>query len=145
MARPSKHDGAVYKRNDGKILWITYRDRNGTRIRESTFTEDWQEAQRKLRERLQARDDKLLEIVRKGEQLQFLRMGRLFSGKLFPAAPACRKDARGQLARRIALEKSLRTEERGRDLGGRRRVLSAPASGIECASKPVPVSSIAGS
>ncbi len=46
-------------------------NRNGTRIRESTFTEDWQEAQRKLRERLQARDDKFLEIVRKGEQLQF--------------------------------------------------------------------------
>ena len=71
MARPSKHDGAVFKRNDGKILWITYRNREGKRIRESTFTEDWQEAQRKLRERLQARDDKLLEIVRKGEQLQF--------------------------------------------------------------------------
>jgi excisionase family DNA binding protein len=65
-----KHDGAVFKRNDGKILWITYRNREGKRIRESTFTEDWQEAQRKLRERLQARDDKLLEIVRKGEQLQ---------------------------------------------------------------------------
>src|ERR1017187_6612669 len=71
MARPSKQDGAVFKRNDGKILWITYRNREGKRIRESTFTEDWQEAQRKLRERLQARDDKLLEIVRKGEQLQF--------------------------------------------------------------------------
>jgi hypothetical protein len=49
MARPSKHDGAVFKRNDGKILWITYRNREGKRIRESTFTEDWQEAQRKLR------------------------------------------------------------------------------------------------
>ena len=48
-----------------------YRDRDGKRVRESTFTEDWQDAQRKLRERLQARDDKLLEIVRKGEQLQF--------------------------------------------------------------------------
>ena len=84
MARPSKHDGSVYKRNDGKILWITYRDRNGRRIRESTFTEDWQEAQRKLRERLQARDDKLLEIVRKGRATSILRMGGLFSGKLFP-------------------------------------------------------------
>jgi integrase len=70
VARPSKHDGAVFKRNDGKILWIRYRDREGNLVRESTFTEDWQEAQRKLRERLQARDDKLLEIVRKGEQLQ---------------------------------------------------------------------------
>ena len=71
MARPSKHDGAVFKRNDGKILWIRYRDREGKLVRESTFTEDWQEAQRKLRERLQARDDKLLEIARRGEQLQF--------------------------------------------------------------------------
>lgn len=71
MARPSKHDGVVYKRKDGKILWMSYRDRNGRRIRESTFTEDWEEAQRKLRERLQARDDRILEIVRKGEQLQF--------------------------------------------------------------------------
>src|SRR5579864_5863422 len=71
MARPSKHDGSIYPRKDGKVLWMVYRDRNGKRIRESTFTEDWQEAQRKLRERLQARDDKLLEIVRRGEQLQF--------------------------------------------------------------------------
>jgi integrase len=50
---------------------MVYRDRNGKRIRESTNTEDWQEAQRKLRERLQARDDKVLEVVRKGEQLLF--------------------------------------------------------------------------
>ena len=40
-------------------------------IRESTFTRDWQEANKKLRERLHARDDKVLEIVRKGEQLEF--------------------------------------------------------------------------
>ncbi len=71
MARPSKHDGSIYPRKDGKVLWMVYRDRNGKRIRESTFTEDWQEAQRKLRERLQARDDKILDVVRKGEQLQF--------------------------------------------------------------------------
>jgi integrase len=50
---------------------MVYRDRSGKRIRESTNTDDWQEAQRKLRERLQARDDKVLDIVRKGEQLQF--------------------------------------------------------------------------
>ncbi len=71
MARPSKHDGSIYPRKDGKVLWMVYRDRNGRRIRESTNTEDWQEAQRKLRDRLQARDDKILDIVRKGEQLQF--------------------------------------------------------------------------
>jgi integrase len=50
---------------------MVYRDRSGKRIRESTCTEDWQEAQRKLRERLQARDDKVLEVVRKGELLLF--------------------------------------------------------------------------
>jgi len=71
LARPSKHDGSIYPRKDGKVLWMVYRDRNGRRIRESTNTEDWQEAQRKLRDRLQARDDKVLEVVRKGEQLQF--------------------------------------------------------------------------
>jgi integrase len=71
LPRPSKHDGSIYPRKDGKVLWMVYRDRSGKRIRESTFTEDWQEAQRKLRERLQARDDKILDIVRKGEQLQF--------------------------------------------------------------------------
>ena len=71
MARPSKHDGSIYPRKDGKVLWMVYRDRSGKRIRESTFTEDWHEAQRKLRERLQARDDKILDVVRKGEQLQF--------------------------------------------------------------------------
>ena len=50
---------------------MVYRDRNGKCIRESTNTDDWQEAQKKLRERLQARDDKVLDVVRKGEQLQF--------------------------------------------------------------------------
>ena len=71
MPRPSKHDGAIYPRKDGKVLWMVYRDRSGKRIRESTYTEDWQEAQKKLRERLQARDDNVLDVVRKGEQLQF--------------------------------------------------------------------------
>ena len=71
MARPRKHDGVVYKRSGTKALWMCYSDRDGKRIRESTFTRDWQEANRKLRERLLARDDKVLEIVRRGEQLEF--------------------------------------------------------------------------
>jgi hypothetical protein len=41
------------------------------RRQEPTGTSDWNEAQRRLRERLQARDDNILEIVRKGEQLRF--------------------------------------------------------------------------
>jgi integrase len=50
---------------------MRYRDRAGTRHLESTGTEDWNEAQRRLRERLQARDDRTLEVVRRGEQLTF--------------------------------------------------------------------------
>ena len=71
MARPSKHDGVVYRRNDSNIWWMRYRDRSGCRRLESTHTEDWQEAQRQLRERLQSRDNNTLHIVRKGEQLTF--------------------------------------------------------------------------
>jgi integrase len=50
---------------------MRYRERDGTRRRESTFTEDWQEAQKKLRERLLARDGNILQTVRKGENLTF--------------------------------------------------------------------------
>ena len=71
MARPSKHDGVVYRRRDSKIWWMCYRDTSGTRHLESTGTEDWNEAQRCLRERLQARDNRTLEVVRRGEQLLF--------------------------------------------------------------------------
>ncbi len=71
MARPRRYDGVVYSRPGTKILWMSYPDRNGKRIRESTLTQDWQEANKKLRERLLARDDKVLEIIKKGEQLGF--------------------------------------------------------------------------
>ncbi|MCI0627074.1 MAG: tyrosine-type recombinase/integrase [Acidobacteria bacterium] len=71
MSKPKKRDGAVYARSDGKILWIRYWDRNGKPRRESTHTADWDEANRKLRERLQARDGNLLEVIRKGEALNF--------------------------------------------------------------------------
>jgi hypothetical protein len=71
MARPSKHDGVIYQRNDSKVWWMRYRDRDGRRRLESTHTEDRQEAQRYLRERLQARDENTLDIVRKGESLTF--------------------------------------------------------------------------
>lgn len=50
---------------------MEYRDREGERQRESTNTDDWDEAQKKLRERLQARDDNTLPLLRKGEQITF--------------------------------------------------------------------------
>lgn len=78
MARPSKYDGVVYRRKDSRIWWMRYRDRSGRRHMESTHTDDWQEAQRQLRERLQARDNNTLHIVRKGEQLVFNEWANFF-------------------------------------------------------------------
>lgn len=71
MSKTRKQDGVVYARKDGKILWICYWGRNGKPCRESSHTADWEEANRKLRERLQARDGNLLEVIRKGEALSF--------------------------------------------------------------------------
>jgi integrase len=71
MSKRRRQDGIVYSRHDGKVLWIRYRDRSGKYCRESAQTEDWDEANRKLRERLQARDGNLLEVIRKGESLGF--------------------------------------------------------------------------
>jgi hypothetical protein len=62
MPKSRRQDGVVYARKDGKILWIRYWDRNGKSRRESSHTADWGEANRKLRERLQARDGNLLEV-----------------------------------------------------------------------------------
>jgi integrase len=71
MPRARKYEGVVYRRAGTEIWWIRYRDRGGIARRESSLTADWQEASKKLRERLQARDDNLLEVVRKGEHLAF--------------------------------------------------------------------------
>ena len=46
---------------------MRYRDKRGQRRFESTGCTDWQEANQKLRARLTARDQNVLEVVRKGE------------------------------------------------------------------------------
>ena len=71
MARPIKHDGGLYKRQGSAIWWMQYRDKSGIRQRESTGTEDWNEAQQRLRERLQARDNNTLPAIRRGHDLGF--------------------------------------------------------------------------
>ena len=50
---------------------MRYRDKDGVRQRESTLTEDWDEAQKSLRERLQARDNNTLPALRRGQELTF--------------------------------------------------------------------------
>jgi integrase len=71
LARPVKHDGGLFKREGSKVWWMRYRDKNGVRQRESTLTEDWNEAQKCLRERLQARDNNTLPALRRGQDLGF--------------------------------------------------------------------------
>ena len=78
MARPRKHDGRLFRKEESKFWWMDYRDREGKRQRESTNTDDWDEAQRRLRERLQARDNNTLPLLRKGEQLNFAQWSEYF-------------------------------------------------------------------
>lgn len=67
MARPVKHDGGLFRREGSKFWWMEYRDKSGKRQRESTGTEDWNEGQQRLRERLQARDNNTLSSLRRGQ------------------------------------------------------------------------------
>lgn len=78
MARPSKHDGVLYRRRGTRFWWMRYRDRTGKRCQEPTGTADWNEAQRRLRERLQARDENFLDTIRKGEHLLFSEWADVF-------------------------------------------------------------------
>jgi len=78
MARPRKYDGVVYRRTGTQTWWMRYWDGAGTRHEESTRTSDWKEAQKRLRERLQARDDNVLEIVRSGEHTTFREWATVF-------------------------------------------------------------------
>jgi integrase len=71
LARPVKHDGGLYKREGSKVWWMRYRDKEGIRRRESTLAEDWGDAQKCLRERLQARDNNTLPALRRGQDLTF--------------------------------------------------------------------------
>ena len=71
MSRPIEHDGVVYRREGTKFWWMCYRERNGNRQRESTFTEDWQEAHKSYARGFEARDGNILQVVRKGENLNF--------------------------------------------------------------------------
>jgi len=71
MHRTRKYDGVVYRRAGTKFLWIRFMDIKGIWRRESSQTTEWQEANKRLRQRRQARDDNSLDVVRKGEKLLF--------------------------------------------------------------------------
>ena len=69
--RPRKGVGAVYQREDSQFWQVWYRDQKGEIQRESTSTTDRQEAERFLRDRLDARDEGRLSTVLNSKQLTF--------------------------------------------------------------------------
>jgi len=63
---------------DSVFLWICYRDREGREVKESTGTADPEQADRFLRERLDAKDAGLLRTVLAGKNLTFAEWGDWF-------------------------------------------------------------------
>jgi integrase len=64
-------EGTIFRRPKSAFWWIRYRNRDGEIIKESTETKDRQEAERFLRERLDARDDGTLPTVLSSKKLTF--------------------------------------------------------------------------
>lgn len=69
--RPENSNGNIYPRDGSVFWWMRYRDREGKLRRESTGTADEQEANRILRDRLDARDDGRLPAILAGKSLTF--------------------------------------------------------------------------
>jgi len=69
--RPRKGEGAVYQRDDSQFWQVWYRDQKGEIQRESTGKTDRQEAERFLRDRLDARDEGRLSTVLTSKLLTF--------------------------------------------------------------------------
>ncbi len=69
MARPIKHDGSLFRRKESKFWWMQYRDKSGQRQKESTGAENWDDAQKILRERLGNRDNNTLLSLRKAREI----------------------------------------------------------------------------
>ena len=71
MSRPRKTGGTVYARKDSAFWWISYRNREGRTVLESTGTTDREEAERFLRQRLDARDEGTLPAILASKSLTF--------------------------------------------------------------------------
>jgi integrase len=61
----------VYRRPDSRFFWVRYRNREGEILKEATGTTDWEEANRFLRDRLDARDEGRLPAALAGKHLTF--------------------------------------------------------------------------
>jgi len=69
--RPRRIEGAVFQREDSQFWQVSYRDQKGEIVRESTGATDRQEAERFLRDRLDARDEGRLSTVLRSKLLTF--------------------------------------------------------------------------
>lgn len=69
--RPKGGEDRIFQRNGSAFWWMRYRDREGKLRRESTGTVDEQEANRILRDRLDARDEGRLPAILAGKNLTF--------------------------------------------------------------------------
>ena len=69
--RPPTLGGAIYKRKNSEFWQVRYKDQKGEIVRESAGTSDRQQAERFLRDRLDARDDGSLMTVLTSKQLTF--------------------------------------------------------------------------
>jgi len=108
MSRPIRYDGRIVRRKETRFWWMCYRERDGTRRKESTFTEDWNEANKKLRERLQAHQGKQHSTDRpKGRELNLRRVGGFVLRKLFQAAHSGTENTWGQSASGEPFEESV--------------------------------------
>ena len=67
--RPKSGGGSIFQRSGSAFWWMRYRDREGKLQRESTGTANEQEANRLLRDRLDARDEGRLPAMLAGKKL----------------------------------------------------------------------------
>jgi hypothetical protein len=69
--RPRRSQGAVFRRGNSQYWWVRYRDREGKIVKETSRTTDREEAERFLRDRLDARDEGRLAAILAGKSLTF--------------------------------------------------------------------------
>jgi integrase len=71
MGRPRKSAGVVYHRGRSDLWWVRYRNNDGSITKESTGTANREEAERFLRDRLDARDEGKLSAMLAGKKMAF--------------------------------------------------------------------------
>ena len=86
MARPRKHDGVFYRKEESKFWWMDYRDRDGNRQRESTNTDDWDEAQKPSAREVASPRQQHFAVASQRRTAHICAMVGLLSGSVFQTA-----------------------------------------------------------